>query len=464
MKAPVFSAVGHPNEGKSSLISTLTENETIRISPTPGETVECTPYTLEVNEVPVLQLIDTPGFQNPSATLQWMQEWKGPENELIAAFLKAHQNKPDYHHDRELLTPLSQRSGILYVADASRPLRSVDRKEMEILRLTGLPRLALLNMKQDQRDYMEEWQEALSRRFNLVREFNAHHASFAERLELLTALVQLTPDDKDHLRSVMETLREDWSNRAEESALVLEELWLQTLRHRIRIPAETRKPEGPQLEKARNTYRAGLQKLEQRARKEWRVLYQHAALPQAYDDTGLFEEELFAERVWRILGLTRRQLAAAGAVTGGVMGAGVDVAAGGITFGVFAAAGAVAGAVGGWIGGPSLGSKKLPFPGKRTLAKEHIEVGPFVDPQLLFILLDRALLYVNVVMNWSHGRRDHEAFLQKLLDGNHLTRTWKDSERKLLLRWVKTHTHPGHSKATESSTAFRKLIQQKLLG
>ena len=53
----------------------------------------------------------------------------------------------EFRQDVELLLPLTQGAGIIYVVDGSRPVRGVDRAEMEILRLTGLPRMAILNSK-----------------------------------------------------------------------------------------------------------------------------------------------------------------------------------------------------------------------------------------------------------------------------------------------------------------------------
>ena len=41
---PSFAVVGHPNEGKSSVVATLTENDRIRVSPVPGETVKAAEY------------------------------------------------------------------------------------------------------------------------------------------------------------------------------------------------------------------------------------------------------------------------------------------------------------------------------------------------------------------------------------------------------------------------------------
>jgi Predicted GTPase len=34
-----FAIVGHPNEGKSSVVSTLAEDDSVRVTPIPGETL-----------------------------------------------------------------------------------------------------------------------------------------------------------------------------------------------------------------------------------------------------------------------------------------------------------------------------------------------------------------------------------------------------------------------------------------
>jgi GTPase Era involved in 16S rRNA processing len=462
MTTPTYAAIGHPNEGKSSVISALTENDTIRISPTPGETVSCATYTLNVNGRDVLNLIDTPGFQNPSAILEWMDAWGGSEADLLPAFLTEHASQPDFHHDRELMSPLTSQTGILYVVDASRPLREVDRQEMEILRRTGLPRLALLNLKSSDRNFLPDWEEALSRRFNLIREFDAHHVSFSGRLDLLDALAELTPQHKEHLQSVKTSLQEEWDHRITEAGLVLETLWLRALRHTTKKTYDPERPEAPQFEEARAEFQEEIRTFERNAHRELRGITQHRSLPPEGPPDSPFSGELFAEKVWRMLGFSRRQLATASALTTAALGASLDLAAGGITFGVFTAAGLVAGGLGGWMGSRKLGERRLPFPGGGSLAKEQIVVGPITNPQLLFILLDRGLLYVQRLLAWSHGRRDNQAFLESLFLKEGLTKTWPDSERSTLIRWIKTHARPGHSKAEETSAAFRELLREKL--
>jgi ribosome biogenesis GTPase A len=46
---PEFAVVGHPNEGKSSVLSTLAEDDSVRISPVPGETRECRRFPVRVD-------------------------------------------------------------------------------------------------------------------------------------------------------------------------------------------------------------------------------------------------------------------------------------------------------------------------------------------------------------------------------------------------------------------------------
>jgi hypothetical protein len=435
MSPPAFAVLGHPNEGKSSVVSTLTENERVRVSRTPGETRRCHRFEIARNGQSALEIFDTPGFENPAATLAWFQAWTGPEEALIPAFIEAHRDRPDFRNDLELLEPLRRRAGILYVADPSRPLREVDRQEMELLRLTGLPRLALLNAKRDNDSFLPAWREALNRRFNLVRDFNAHRATFPERIALLEALAVLDPRSEAALRDLCRDLRQDWEQRLHAAALGIETLLQRVIRHQVRARIHPERPEPEQAAALLDLYQRELRGLEQDARREWRALFQHLDLPGG-DGNTLVMEDLFATRVWRLLGLSRRQIAGMAATTAALLGVGVDIAAGGITFGVFTAAGALIGGIAGWIGAPRLGLKKLPLPGGRHLARETLHAGPCHNLPFLFVLLDRSLLYLVRLMNWSHGRRDHEAFLAGFGNDPGFVRSWSDDERAQLARWL----------------------------
>jgi len=75
---PEFAVLGHPNEGKSSVVSTLTENDNIRISSTPGETIRSKAYSVTIDNEEIIRFVDTPGFQVPKKTLAWFKTYVGP--------------------------------------------------------------------------------------------------------------------------------------------------------------------------------------------------------------------------------------------------------------------------------------------------------------------------------------------------------------------------------------------------
>ena len=49
MTVPVFAVVGHPNKGKSSIVSTLARDDSVAIGPMPGTTVKCRRYPMTVD-------------------------------------------------------------------------------------------------------------------------------------------------------------------------------------------------------------------------------------------------------------------------------------------------------------------------------------------------------------------------------------------------------------------------------
>ena len=103
-----FAVVGHPNEGKSSVVSTLTEDDTVRITPLPGETVVCRSFPVIIDGREMLRFVDTPGFQSPRATLEWLQAHAGPD--MLASFLRQNAGDPRFSGELELFRPLAEAS------------------------------------------------------------------------------------------------------------------------------------------------------------------------------------------------------------------------------------------------------------------------------------------------------------------------------------------------------------------
>jgi len=403
---PLFAVVGHPNEGKSSVLSTLTEDDSVVVSPYPGETVNCQRFPFRSGGQTLIEFVDTPGFQNPKRSLQWMQASGLTDVELMSSFLDHHLADKAYHHDCELLKPLKEGAGVIYVVDASRPLLPEDEAEMEILRLVNRPRLAILNVKAKETTFLENWKDALRRHFNVIRVFNAHHARYPERIALLNALALIQQDWEPNLNRAVEIIQENWSYRQ----LSVAEHMVHALEQALELKVERRFSRASDADhyqkEALNQYKRKLVDIEKNVFREIRGLYRHHLYDFQIGEESILQKGLFSEKTWQLMGLTQSQLLWTAAGTGAGLGAALDIAASGLTFGIFSATGAAVGAGSVWMKGKDLARIKvqgIPLGGSKII------VGPQRNPQFPFILLDRMLLYFKEMIRHTHGNRSQSA-------------------------------------------------------
>src|SRR5438445_13409632 len=91
---PRFAVVGRVNKGKSSIVATLAEDDTVRIDPRPGTTTEVREYPVRVDGRTLFVLVDTPGFEDAARALAWLRSREvsaaeGPAR--VAELLRAYQ-------------------------------------------------------------------------------------------------------------------------------------------------------------------------------------------------------------------------------------------------------------------------------------------------------------------------------------------------------------------------------------
>jgi hypothetical protein len=334
---------------------------------------------------------------------------------------------------------------------------------MEILRLTGLPRMAIINCKREGRDFSQSWQDACSRHFNSIRRFDAHRSDFADRIALFEALMTLDQDWQSRIGRVVEKVREEHERRLNYIAFEIEQMLTDCLLHERREPRKDRVPREKQEAEALAKYQAEVAQIERRSQQRISDLLRHHRIPVAEEAVGLVADNLFSEDVWRTLGLTRQQFATACGIIGASVGAGLDVALGGLSLGVMAGLGAAAGGAVGWFGGPGLGQRKLRLPGflgDLALGGRELRIGLRMNPQLTFVLLDRALLFSRQLLAWTHARRDPEAFGAQLQAETRLSREWEDADRAVVMKWQKAldRTGPRREQAAEALHAV--LVRQ----
>lgn len=460
---PEFAILGHPNEGKSSVLSTLAEDDSVRVSPIPGETVECRSFPVIIDGHEVLRFTDTPGFQNPARVLVELKRRAKSGDNPLRDFRAFAATIPELHDDRELLGPLERGAGIIYVVDGSRPVRNVDRAEMEILRLTGKPRMAVINCKDPGDEHLEAWKNEFRKNFNSSRVFNAHRATYAERIHLLDALKSIDQDWHQSLSQVVEAFKKDWAARNDTTVKIITDLLTDCLGLQLSENIGSDQEVEQLRERLLHTYSATLVEKEKNAHQRIRSLFKHNIFQYQLPPHSVLHADLFDERTWQLLGLSRKQVLIAGGLGGAAIGAGLEMATLGHSLGIFTVAGTVAGALGALFGGETFSGKAelLGIP----LGGERVQIGPAKSIDLLFVLLNRSLLYYRHTINWAHGRRDYEKADQPLLQAGPrqaFTDRWSAVDIKACHDFFKTINKKGSEGDDRHGDRFRHLLRTTL--
>ncbi|MBS0014520.1 MAG: GTPase/DUF3482 domain-containing protein [Desulfobacterales bacterium] len=459
---PVFAVLGHPNEGKSSVVATLAENDAVPVSPTPGETRQCHDYPVFIDEAEIIRFVDTPGFQNPRAAHKWITQNADPEQPWIDAFIRAHETDAEFAHECRLLTPLAAGAGVIFVVDGTRPVRTADRLEMDILRLTGAPRMAVINTKDRKHgDYIEEWKTAARMHFNIIRVFDAQRASFSERMDLLKSLKVIDPDWDEALQRVIDAFETDWHMRLEQAAAIITDLLASVLQYRAKKTVHDASGTEAVEKQLAVEYRRQVADTEKKAHHRIKKRFKHNIFSYDLPAQSLAGEELFSEKTLKALGLTRSQMAWAGAGIGAGIGAKADLALAGLTFGVFTALGGALGA-----GSASWGSRKIArakIKGQ-ALGGIRIQAGPVKNDQLLYVIIDRSLIYFWHVINWAHSRRDRPETGNGADAGisEFLTAKWSQKQKKISQRFFKEVRQKGTAAGQQTVQEFSAMMRDLL--
>jgi hypothetical protein len=460
---PEFAIMGHPNEGKSSVVSTLSEDDRVKVSPTPGETIRCQIIPVMIDGKEIVRFVDTPGFQNPRKTLAWLKAYEGPTAQMVPAFIEAHQNDPTFRDECELFSPLARGAGIIYVADASRPIRRIDQAEMEILRMTGQPRMAIMNCKQGSEIYLGAWKNEFRKNFNATRVFNAHNATYAERLALLENLKSIDQDWQPSLEKVILAFRQDWEQRTVRSTEMIVEMLTRCLQHTVKQYYSDKPREKDVQQTLMARYRKEIEAIEHQTHQQIRKLFKHNIFNYDLPEQSILKEDLFARKTWQVLGLTRKQLAAAAAVGGGAIGVLLDTAMAGLTFGIFTAIGSVMGAGAAYFGGEQIA--RIRIVGLK-LGGYQLTVGPNENLQFLYILIDRALIYYSHIINWAHGRRNYpsadQASVRKETDKMGFTSVWRKDEKNICTSFFKKIHSEDTTEIRKGKRELFEIIKQNL--
>ena len=462
--SPVFAVVGHPNKGKSSVVATLSQNDAIAIALEPGITRAHQAYPLSVDGRTLYTLVDTPGFQRPRRVLQWLEAHSlsaSDHPDTVRAFVLQHQGDDRYIDECELLAPIIEGAGIIYVVDGSVPYSAEHEAEMTILRWSGRPSLALINSIGAD-DYSDTWQSALGQFFQVVRKFDAVRAPFEQHLSLLRAFGQLEPDWEHPLQQATQLLSEQRSQRRRQAASVmaraLEDLMSYQEKRTLTLDQVAGTSDATLAETLRDRWYKRQRQREQTLRVDIEHLYQHQRIRrQEAELQWASQHDLFSEDTRKHWAVSKRYLATAGFGAGAVGGAGIDAMTLGSSLGAGALVGGLLGAAGSYFYGDRL---LLPALNIRPL-KDGLKAatfGPVQDSQFGYVVLGRAVDHWWHINHRNHAGRD----LLELEPADHhwLERLDKNARREIQKAFDRCRKQGALSPAQKQN--FAQAIEQAM--
>jgi len=456
---PKFAVVGHPNKGKSSIVSSLSLDNSIQIGDTPGTTQVKRGFPLKVDGKVVYELFDTPGFQRARRVFAWL-EAQGDVSadkraDVVRQFVFEHKESERFRDEVELLEPILNGAGIIYVVDASKPYGAEYEVEMEILRWCGQPSMAILNLIGEE-DYREEWTRALGQYFRMVRTYNPMTATHNEHTQLLESMAQLKEEWTDSIKQAITILDELYDKKVEDSVTTIVEYMVEVLSfvHKERIADEEASDE--EQEKAKEAYREKILKFEQKERKTVEKIWNHGDIEKNEATLELDRVGLFSKESASIFGLSQKELIITGASAGAVTGAGFDLLVGGSSLFLGSLIGSVVGGVGAMFGFDNLYEVKVLG---QSLGKRELTIGPMQNLNFPYVLLGRSLYHASMIAKRSHAVRENLN-----LENSSFTEKIMDAENRKGLEKVHLKLRKGEELEEESLEAYRKLVKRSYLG
>ncbi|CBL46460.1 Conserved hypothetical protein [gamma proteobacterium HdN1] len=344
-----FVVVGHTNVGKTSLLRTLLRDSKFgEVSDRPSTTRHVEGATLTVGGEQFATLFDTPGLEDASALLDYLEDLERIErqkhpNQRIDAparlelFLGSIEARQRFEQEAKVIRQLLASDAGLYVIDAREPALAKYREELEVLSGCGKPLLPVVNFSATG-GRLEEWENALARLnlharavFDTITPPIDGERHLYESLALL-----LDSKQRPALEQAVSALEKQNGKRRQSAALLVAELLVDcaAARHSVAPEAE---------EEAEAKLFVQVREREQKCVEALLDLYafqaDDARLHTLPLSEGRWGDDLFNPETLRALGIR----VGSGMAAGALAGAGIDVMAGGLTLGTATAIGALVG-------------------------------------------------------------------------------------------------------------------------
>jgi hypothetical protein len=389
--------------------------------------------------------------------LSWLRAHTVPAHkrpDVVRAFLREHRDDSRFADEVALLTPIMEGAGILYVVDGAKPYGEEYEAEMEILRWTGQPSMALINTI-GEGDYTAEWERALGQYFKLIRRYDPMRARFDDHIEILEAIAQLHQEWVAPVKRSIERYRHAHAERIARTAHIIARLVARATGHVESIAYAGEAPTSDEREMLVRRYQEALRSFESDAQRSVEALWNHTHLDKE-QSTLVFEEmDLFSRQSASLFGMSRQEMVIAGAAGGAATGAGIDLLFAGHTLLLGGVIGAIAGGAGAWWGFDELSEIRVLG---TTLGTRKIEMGPMANRNFPWILLGRALYHAHTLIGRSHAVRD----AVRLEADERFKDRWLDASLQSTLEKGHKAFRSGEEPSVEMMARYEKAILQGL--
>ncbi len=343
-----IAVVGHTNAGKTSLIRTLLRDDKFgHIEDTAGTTRYVEKSAIFAGDDAVLNLFDTPGFEDSSALLLALEgllktiDAKLP-SDLLHSFISQAEKFPDFEQETKVLRQSLNSDVLLYIIDVREPLLGKYSDEVEILSKAGKPILPVFNFIAGNSEHLTRWREQMAR-FNLhaALEFDTVAFDFEAEKRLYQKLQSLLERRYDTLQILIDYRQEIWKNLVHAGAQRIFQLLTEVACYRCEVAGEDGIADAD-ITSMQNFVR----KAEQSTLRDLLTIFAFTQmdvdLQQLAVRDGRWELDIFSSQVLKGFGLSVGATALKGAATG----AGIDLMVGGMSLGAATILGAALGA--GW--------------------------------------------------------------------------------------------------------------------
>jgi hypothetical protein len=350
--------VGHTNAGKTSLIRTLLRDDHFgKVDDAAGTTRSVEQSAIYADNEVVLNLFDTPGFEDSSALLIALDDLSisikpNSPTELLKAFIDQQGRYADFKQEIKVLRQSLRSDVLLYIIDVREPLLGKYRDEVVILSKAGKPILPVFNFIADENQALNRWRDQMAL-FNLhaALEFDTVAFDFEAEKRLYQKLQSLMERHYDPLQHLIDYRYQVWQNLNQAAARRIFILICDVACYRLEATAsqssQSKTIGGDGFSDSDvNKMQAFVRNAEQQALTDLLAIFSFTQididLQQLPVSEGRWELDIFSPHMLKEFGLG----IGASALSGAAVGVSVDLMVGGMSLGAASLLGAAIG--GGW--------------------------------------------------------------------------------------------------------------------